>query len=135
MRAKEFLIESEGGMMRRAEEAKRGKRIAFKNQSGNVISMVDSQIIPQDNDPADDYNQIAQEILDYTSANGVSINDTLTLPALSGLSTPEKAAKNAKAGADVIVVGNAIEKDPYLIMEMAKAVHEQSNAPKFNLHQ
>lgn len=91
MRAKEFLIESEGGMMRRAEEAKRGKRVAFKNQSGNVIAMVDSQIIPQDADFADDYNQIAQEILDYTSANGVSINDTLTLPALSGLSTPEKA--------------------------------------------
>jgi phosphoglycerol geranylgeranyltransferase len=52
-----------------------------------------------------------------------------------GISTPEKASANAKAGADVIVVGNAIEKDPHLIMEMAKAVHEQSNAPKINLHQ
>ena len=28
-----------------------------------------------------------------------------------------------KAGADVIVVGNAIEKDPDLIKEMAAAVH------------
>jgi putative glycerol-1-phosphate prenyltransferase len=28
-----------------------------------------------------------------------------------------------KAGADIIVVGNAIEKDPSLITEMAAAVH------------
>jgi len=36
---------------------------------------------------------------------------------------PEKAYRNCKAGADVIVVGNAIEKDPSLIKEMAAAVH------------
>ena len=29
----------------------------------------------------------------------------------------------AEAGADIIVVGNAIEKDPSLIKEMAAAVH------------
>ena len=40
-----------------------------------------------------------------------------------GIRTPEKAAANIKAGADVIVVGNAIEKDPQLIMEIAAAVH------------
>ncbi|HMH23317.1 MAG TPA: geranylgeranylglyceryl/heptaprenylglyceryl phosphate synthase [Puia sp.] len=40
-----------------------------------------------------------------------------------GIRDPEKAYLNCKAGADLIVVGNAIEKDPSLIMEMASAVH------------
>lgn len=40
-----------------------------------------------------------------------------------GIINPEKAYLNCKAGADVIVVGNAIEKDPALIKEMASAVH------------
>ena len=40
-----------------------------------------------------------------------------------GISNPEKAYLNCKAGADVIVVGNAIEKDPALIMEISAAVH------------
>ncbi len=40
-----------------------------------------------------------------------------------GIIEPEKAYLNCKAGADVIVVGNAIEKNPHLIKEMAAAVH------------
>ncbi len=40
-----------------------------------------------------------------------------------GIIEPEKAYRNCKAGADVIVVGNAIEKDISLIKEMAAAVH------------
>ena len=40
-----------------------------------------------------------------------------------GITNPEKAYLNCKAGADIIVVGNAIEKDETLIMEMASAVH------------
>lgn len=40
-----------------------------------------------------------------------------------GIIEPEKAYLNCKAGADVIVVGNAIEKDPNLIIEMSSAVH------------
>ena len=40
-----------------------------------------------------------------------------------GITDPEKAYLNCKSGADVIVVGNAIEKDPSLIREMAAAVH------------
>ena len=40
-----------------------------------------------------------------------------------GIIDPEKAYLNCKAGADVIVVGNAIEKDSSLIREMAAAVH------------
>ena len=40
-----------------------------------------------------------------------------------GIRTPEKAYLNCKAGADVIVIGNAIEKDPSLIKEMSAAIH------------
>ncbi len=40
-----------------------------------------------------------------------------------GITDPEKAYINCKAGADVIVVGNAIEKDESLIMEMSTAIH------------
>jgi geranylgeranylglyceryl phosphate synthase family protein len=40
-----------------------------------------------------------------------------------GITEPEKAYLNCRAGADVIVVGNAIEKDASLIKEMAIAVH------------
>src|SRR5574343_729550 len=40
-----------------------------------------------------------------------------------GITEPEKAYRNCKAGADVIVVGNAIEKDPSLIKEISNAVH------------
>jgi putative glycerol-1-phosphate prenyltransferase len=40
-----------------------------------------------------------------------------------GIRTAEKAYLNCKAGADMIVVGNAIEKDASLIREMAEAVH------------
>ena len=40
-----------------------------------------------------------------------------------GITTAEKAYLNCKAGADVIVVGNAIEKDASLIKEISTAVH------------
>jgi len=40
-----------------------------------------------------------------------------------GINDPEKAYLNCKAGADVIVVGNAIEKNALLIKEMSDAVH------------
>ena len=40
-----------------------------------------------------------------------------------GITSPEKAYRNCRCGADIIVVGNAIEKDASLIKEMAAAVH------------
>lgn len=40
-----------------------------------------------------------------------------------GITDPEKAYRNCKAGADLIVVGNAIEKDLSLIKEMSDAIH------------
>ena len=91
MRAKEFiLIESEGGMARRAEEAGRGKRVAFKNADGNVINMIASQVFPQDADSRDNYQELVPEIMDYVQANNVAVSNALTLPPVAGLSVPEK---------------------------------------------
>ncbi len=48
-----------------------------------------------------------------------------------GIRDVEKAYLNCKAGADVIVVGNAIEKDPALLEEMAAAVHGTIRQPLY----
>ncbi|MCO5235934.1 MAG: geranylgeranylglyceryl/heptaprenylglyceryl phosphate synthase [Chitinophagaceae bacterium] len=40
-----------------------------------------------------------------------------------GIRDPEKAYLDCKAGADMIVVGNAIEKEPALVQEISDAVH------------
>lgn len=40
-----------------------------------------------------------------------------------GIRTPARAYANVKAGADIVVVGNILEKDPELIAELAAAVH------------
>ncbi len=40
-----------------------------------------------------------------------------------GIKDPQKAYDNVRAGADIIVVGDAIEKDPSLIVDLSAAVH------------
>ena len=40
-----------------------------------------------------------------------------------GITTAEKAYTTSKSGADVVVVGNAVEKDPSLIKEISHAIH------------
>lgn len=54
-----------------------------------------------------------------------TVADQIEAPLIigGGILQPEKAYLNCKAGADVIVVGNAIEKDASLIKEMSDAVH------------
>ncbi len=61
-----------------------------------------------------------------------TVSSAINIPLIvgGGICTPEKAAANAKAGADVIVVGNAIEKDPQIIMDISRAIHEQSSSAK-----
>lgn len=56
----------------------------------------------------------------------VASSTSIPLIVGGGITEPEKAYLNCKAGADVIVVGNAIEKDPTLIKEISSAIH-QSN--------
>lgn len=43
-----------------------------------------------------------------------------------GICTPEQAEEICKAGADIIVVGNILEKEPELLLEISLAVHANS---------
>ncbi|MBT8221029.1 MAG: geranylgeranylglyceryl/heptaprenylglyceryl phosphate synthase [Bacteroidia bacterium] len=60
--------------------------------------------------------------------NGVSNAIDIPLIIGGGIQDPQIAYDNVKAGADIIVVGNAIEKDPSLIVDLSAAVH--SYVPK-----
>lgn len=53
------------------------------------------------------------------------VSEHISVPLIigGGIKDPEKAYLDCKAGADVIVVGNAIEQDPTRIEEIAAAVH------------
>ena len=54
-----------------------------------------------------------------------SVRKSIDIPLIigGGISSGKKAAANCQAGADVIVVGNAIEKDENLIEEISNAIH------------
>lgn len=53
------------------------------------------------------------------------VRENISIPLIigGGIRTPEQATESCNAGADLIVVGNAIEKDPSCIQEIAHAVH------------
>lgn len=68
-------------------------------------------------------NPISEEMIQR-----VSSRIDIPLVVGGGITTPEKGYLNAKAGANIVVVGNAIEKDASLIKEMAQAVFEGSAA-------
>jgi putative glycerol-1-phosphate prenyltransferase len=53
-----------------------------------------------------------------------AVAEQISIPLIigGGIKDPEKAYLNCKAGADIIVVGNAIEKDLSLLKEMSSAV-------------
>jgi putative glycerol-1-phosphate prenyltransferase len=54
-----------------------------------------------------------------------SVRKKINVPMIigGGIRTAELAIEQCKAGADVVVVGNSIEKNPGLISEIARAVH------------
>lgn len=55
-----------------------------------------------------------------------AVSQSIDIPLIvgGGIRTAEKAYLNCRAGADVIVVGNALEKDLSLMSEIAAAVHQ-----------
>jgi putative glycerol-1-phosphate prenyltransferase len=61
------------------------------------------------------------------------VSQSIDIPLIigGGICSAEKAIANCKAGADVIVVGNSIEKNPNLIQEIAQSIH-QYNAKNSN---
>lgn len=65
----------------------------------------------------------AKRPIPETMIEKVAQNIDVPLIVGGGIIHPEKAYLNCKAGADIIVVGNAIEKDASLIKEMSDAIH------------
>lgn len=65
----------------------------------------------------------ARHTISCSMIEAVSKNVGMPLIVGGGIKTPEKALELCTAGADVIVVGNCIEKDPAIIAEMADAIH------------
>ncbi len=57
-----------------------------------------------------------------------TIKGSVNVPIIvgGGIKNAEKAYENISAGADVVVIGNAVEKDPSLIAEIAAAVHSKN---------
>lgn len=66
----------------------------------------------------------AQYPISIEMIHKVSSNIDIPLIIGGGIRTAEKVYENCKAGAQVVVVGNAIEKDPTLIREMSMAAKE-----------
>ena len=54
-----------------------------------------------------------------------AVSNQINIPLITGggITTATKAIENCEAGADIIVVGNAIEKENGLISQIAKAIH------------
>ena len=54
-----------------------------------------------------------------------SVRKSIAVPLIvgGGIRTPEKAIENCNAGADMIVIGNAVEQQRGLVKEMAEAIH------------
>ena len=54
-----------------------------------------------------------------------SVSDNVNVPLIigGGICSADKALENCQAGADIIVVGNAIEKENGLIKEISEAIH------------
>lgn len=106
----------------------------------SVSYMSNTTPIPHDKDDIAMCTALAGEMLGlkliYMDAGSGAINPisaeminkvkhTIEVPLIvgGGINTPEKAAIAAKAGADVIVVGNALEKSSDKLSEFAEAIH------------
>ena len=71
----------------------------------------------------------ARKAISTAMIETVSANIDIPLIVGGGIRSPEKALASLKAGADVIVVGNAIEREPQLLLEIASAVHSLNPTP------
>ena len=106
----------------------------------SVSYMSNTTPIPHDKDSIAMCTALAGEMLGlkiiYMDAGSGAINpisceminkvkNTISVPLIvgGGIRTPEKAAECARAGADVVVIGNALEKGTERLKEFADAVH------------
>jgi len=68
----------------------------------------------------------AKKAIPASMIKAVSSNTSLPVIVGGGIRTPEQAYESAGAGATIIVVGNAIEKDAALIGDISFAIHSAS---------
>ena len=63
------------------------------------------------------------------------VSQSISVPLIigGGICSPEKAIANCQAGADVIVVGNSIEKSPQLIEDIAQSIHQYNTKTKHEM--
>ncbi len=73
----------------------------------------------------------ARQPVSEAMIHAVSMHTHIPLIVGGGIRTPEKARAAAAAGADMVVVGNALEKDISLIKDISAAVHQAVDS-KFN---
>ena len=68
---------------------------------------------------------ISEEMIQKVSAH-------IDIPLIvgGGISSPDKVYANCQAGSNIVVVGNAIEKDPLLIRDLVQATHEPTSSVK-----
>lgn len=72
----------------------------------------------------------AKESISNDMIKAVRKNTNLPLIAGGGIRSGELAAEKCRAGADVVVVGNSLEKNPEMIHEIADAIHSASSKKK-----
>ncbi|MBY0424431.1 MAG: geranylgeranylglyceryl/heptaprenylglyceryl phosphate synthase [Cytophagales bacterium] len=62
------------------------------------------------------------------------VNKSVSIPLIvgGGINSPEQAFETINAGADVIVIGNGIEKNPNLLVEVAERIQDKNAALNIN---
>ena len=118
-----------------------GYMLIDSGKSTSVSYMSNTTPIPHDKDDIAVCTAIAGEMLGlkiiYMDGGSGAINPisekmitsvtkNINVPLIigGGINSAEKAKEKCKAGADIIVVGNAIEKDSALIKEISDAIHD-----------
>ena len=117
-----------------------GYMLIDSGKATSVTYMSDTTPIPHDKDDIAMCTALAGEMLGlkliYLEAGSGAIMPVSTtmiskvkqmikIPLIvgGGIRTPEIAAEAAKAGADIVVIGTAFEKEPELLMKFAEAIH------------
>ena len=117
-----------------------GYMLIDSGKATSVTYMSDTTPIPHDKDDIAMCTAIAGEMLGLkliyleagsgalmpVSTSMISkVSQMIKIPLIvgGGIKTPEMAADAVKAGADVIVIGTAFEKEPELLKQFAEAIH------------
>ena len=118
-----------------------GYMLIDSGKATSVTYMSDTTPIPHDKDDIAMCTALAGEMLGLkliyleagsgalmpVSTNMISkVSQMINIPLIvgGGIKTPELAADAVKAGADVIVIGTAFEKEPEMLKKFAEAIHE-----------